>query len=137
MGYKDNDGKDLNNTEFKLVNDLIDLFSILLPKNKFFREKRLYELEMFLEIYKPENIDDIPGPREIEQTDYITSILKGILELPSDKNKYTPSQLSPWRILDVHKKSPIVLEKLLEEEKKRLEVDTPEGYTFKDIIELS
>ena len=139
--YKDNDGKDLNNTEFKLVNDLIDLFSILLPKNKFFREKRLYELEMFLEIYKPENIDDIPQKSflkgQIEQTDYITSILKGILELPSDKNKYTPSQLSPWRILDVHKKSPIVLEKLLEEEKKRLEVDTPEGYTFKDIIELS
>ena len=139
--YKDNDGKDLNNTEFKLVNDLIDLFSILLPKNKFFREKRLYELEMFLEIYKPENIDDIPQKSflkgQIEQTDYITSILKGILELPSDKNKYTPSQLSPWRILDVHKKSPIVLEKLLEEEKKRLEGDTPEGYTFKDIIELS
>ena len=139
--YKDNDGKDLNNTEFKLVNDLIDLFSILLPKNKFFREKRLYELEMFLEIYKPENIDDIPQKSflkgQIEQTDYITSILKGILELPSDKNKYTPSQLSPWRILDVHKKSPIVLEKLLLEEKKRLEVDTPEGYTFKDIIELS
>ena len=139
--YKDNDGKDLNNAEFKLVSELIDLFSILLPKNKFFREKRLYELEMFLEIYKPENIDDIPQKSflkgQIEQTDYITSILKGILELPSDKNKYTPSQLSPWRILDVHKKSPIVLEKLLEEEKKRLEADTPEGYTFKDIIELS
>ena len=139
--YKDNDGKDLNDTEFKLVSELINLFSILLPKNKFFREKRLYELEMFLEIYKPENIDDIPQTSflkgQIEQTDYITSILKGILELPSDKNKYTPSQLSPWRILDVHKKSPIVLEKLLEEEKKRIEVDTPEGYTFKDIIELS
>ena len=139
--YKDNDGKDLNNTEFKLVSELINLFSILLPKNKFFREKRLYELEMFLEIHKPENIDDIPQKSflkgQIEQTDYITSILKGILELPSDKNKYTPSQLSPWRILDVHKKSPIILEKLLEEEKKRLEVDTPEGYTFKDIIELS
>ena len=139
--YKDNDGKDLNNAEFKLVNELIDLFSILLPKNKFFREKRLYELEMFLEIYKPENIDDIPQKSflkgQIEQTDYITSILKGILELPSDKNKYTPSQLSPWRILDVHKKSPIVLEKLLEEEKKRLEADTPEGYTLKEILELS
>ncbi len=139
--YKDNDGKDLNNTEFKLVSELITLFSILLPKNTFFREKRLYELEMFLEIYKPKNIDDIPQKSflkgQIEQTDYITSILKGILELPSDKNKYTPSQLSPWRILDVHKKSPIVLEKLLEEEKKRLDADTPEGYTFKDIIELS
>jgi hypothetical protein len=139
--YKDNDGKELNNTEFQLVSELINLFSILLPKNTFFREKRLYELEMFLEIYKPKNIDDIPQKSflkgQIEQTDYITSILKGILELPSDKNKYTPSQLSPWRILDVHKKSPIVLEKLLEEEKKRLEVNTPEGYTFKDIIELS
>jgi len=139
--YKDNDGKNLNDTEFKLVNDFINLFSILLPKNKFFREKRLYELEMFLEMYKPENIDDIPQKsflkEQIEQTDYITSILKGILELPSDKNKYTPSQLSPWRILDVHKKSPIVLEKLLEEEKKRLEADTPEGYTLKEILELS
>jgi len=143
--YKDNDGKDLNNAEFKLVSELIDLFSILLPKNKFFREKRLYELEMFLEIYKPENIDDIPQKSflkgQIEQTDYITSILKGILELPSDKNKYTPSQLSPWRILDVHKKSPIVLEKLLEEEKKRvvekINLQLGEGQEWKGLVEIS
>ena len=78
---------------------------------------------------------------QIEQTDYMTSILKGILELPSDKNKWAPSKIQKWRILDIHKRLSIDLEKLLEEEKKRvvekIKLQFGEGQEWVKAVEIS
>ena len=77
----------------------------------------------------------------VKETNYITSILKGILELPSDKNKWAPSKLQKWKILDSHKRLSIHLEKLLEEEKKRvvekIKPQLREGQEWKGVVEIS
>ena len=64
------------------------------------------------------NVSENKLDKMVKETNYITSILKGILELPSDKNKWAPSKLQKWKILDLHKRLSIHLEKLLEEEKR-------------------
>tara|TARA_B100000530_G_scaffold336725_1_gene292399 strand:+ start:1950 stop:4586 length:2637 start_codon:yes stop_codon:yes gene_type:complete len=141
-----------SNTEYKLLIELVDRFSILLPENEILINERRLEMQKGMQMQNTnlsENeLDRIVKEtteneldKMVKETNYITSILKGILELPSDKNKWTPSKLQKWKILDLHKRLSIDLEKLLEEEKKRvvenIKPQLREGQEWKGVVEIS
>ena len=129
-----------SNTEYKLLIELVDRFSILLPENEILINERRLEMQKGMQLQNttlPENELD----KLVKETNYMTSILKGILKLPSDKNKWTPSKLQKWKILDIHKRLSIDLEKLLEEEKKRVvekvKLQLGEGQVWQGVVEIS
>jgi len=153
-----------SNTEYKLLIELVDRFSILLPENEILINERRLEMQKGMQLQNTnvseneldrivkettENeLDRIVKEtteneldKIVKETNYITSILKGILELPSDKNKWAPSKLQKWKILDLHERLSIDLEKLLEEEKKRvvekINLQLGEGQEWKGVVEIS
>uniref|UniRef100_A0A6C0L024 Uncharacterized protein n=1 Tax=viral metagenome TaxID=1070528 RepID=A0A6C0L024_9ZZZZ len=129
-----------SNTEYKLLIELVDRFSILLPENEILINERRLEMQKGMQMQNT-NLSENELDRMVKETNYITSILKGILELPSDKNKWAPSKLQKWRILDIHKRLSIDLEKLLEEEKKRvvekIKLQFGEGQEWVKAVEIS
>ena len=129
-----------SNTEYKLLIELVDRFSILLPENEILINERRLEMQKGMK-RKIANLSENELDKMVKETNYITSILKGILELPSDKNKWAPSKLQKWKILDIHKRLSIDLEKLLEEEKKRVvekvKLQLGEGQVWQGVVEIS
>ncbi|GIS52649.1 MAG: hypothetical protein Ct9H90mP28_3650 [Paracoccaceae bacterium] len=129
-----------SNTEYKLLIELVDRFSILLPENEILINERRLEMQKGMQLQNT-NVSENKLDKMVKETNYITSILKGILELPSDKNKWAPSKLQKWKILDLHKRLSIHLEKLLEEEKKRvvekIKPQLREGQEWKGVVEIS
>ena len=129
-----------SNTEYKLLIELVDRFSILLPENEILINERRLEMQKGIQLQNT-NLSENELDKMVKETNYITSILKGILELPSDKNKWAPSKLQKWKILDLHKRLSIDLEKLLEEEKKRvaekINLQLGEGQEWKGVVEIS
>ena len=129
-----------SNTEYKLLIELVDRFSILLPENEILINERRLEMQKGIQLQNT-NVSENKLDKMVKETNYITSILKGILELPSDKNKWAPSKLQKWKILDLHKRLSIDLEKLLEEEKKRvvekINLQLGEGQEWKGVVEIS
>jgi len=129
-----------SNTEYKLLIELVDRFSILLPENEILINERRLEMQKGMQLQNT-NVSENKLDKMVKETNYITSILKGILELPSDKNKWAPSKLQKWKILDLHKRLSIDLEKLLEEEKKRvaekINLQLGEGQEWKGVVEIS
>ena len=129
-----------SNTEYKLLIELVDRFSILLPENEILINERRLEMQKGMQLQNT-NVSENKLDKMVKETNYITSILKGILELPSDKNKWAPSKLQKWKILDLHERLSIDLEKLLEEEKKRvvekISLQLGEGQKWKGVVEIS
>ena len=129
-----------SNTEYKLLIELVDRFSILLPENEILINERRLEMQKGIQMQNT-NLSENELDKMVKETNYITSILKGILELPSDKNKWAPSKLQKWKILDLHERLSIDLEKLLEEEKKRvvekINLQLGEGQEWKGVVEIS
>ena len=129
-----------SNTEYKLLMELVDRFSILLPENEILINERRFEMQKHMQMQNT-TLSENELDKMIKETDYMTSILKGILELPSDKNKWEPSKLQKWKILDIHERLSIDLEKLLEEEKKRvvenIKIQLGEGQEWVKTVELS
>ena len=129
-----------SNTEYKLLIELVDRFSILLPENEILINERRLEMQKGMQLQNT-NVSENKLDKMVKETNYITSILKGILELPSDKNKWAPSKLQKWKILDLHKRLSIDLEKLLEEEKKRvvekIKLQFGEGQEWVKAVEIS
>ena len=120
--------------------ELVYRFSILLPENEILINERRLEMQKQIQIQNT-TLSENELDKMVKDTDYMTSILKGILELPSDKNKWAPSKLQKWRILDIHKRLSIDLEKLLEEEKKRvvekIKLQFGEGQEWVKAVEIS
>jgi len=137
--YGSSDGEPFSNTEYKLLMELVYRFSILLPENEILINERRLEMQKQIQIQNEAQQNELD--KMVKDTDYMTSILKGILELPSDKNKWAPSKLQKWRILDIHKRLSIDLEKLLEEEKKRvvekIKLQFGEGQEWVKAVEIS
>ena len=129
-----------SNTEYKLLMELVDRFSILLPENEILINERRFEMQKHMQMQNT-TLSENELDKMIKETDYMTSIIKGILELPSDKNKWEPSKLQKWKILDIHERLSIDLEKLLEEEKKRvvenIKIQLGEGQEWIKTVELS
>ena len=138
--YGSSDGEPFSNTEYKLLMELVYRFSILLPENEILINERRLEMQKQIQIQNT-TLSENELDKMVKDTDYMTSILKGILELPSDKNKWAPSKLQKWRILDIHKRLSIDLEKLLEEEKKRvvekIKLQFGEGQEWVKAVEIS
>ena len=120
--------------------ELVDRFSILLPENEILINERRFEMQKHMQMQNT-TLSENELDKMIKETDYMTSIIKGILELPSDKNKWEPSKLQKWKILDIHERLSIDLEKLLEEEKKRvvenIKIQLGEGQEWIKTVELS
>ncbi len=138
--YGSSDGEPFSNTEYKLLMELVYRFSILLPENEILINERRLEMQKQIQMQNT-TLSENELDKMVKDTDYMTSILKGILELPSDKNKWAPSKIQKWRILDIHKRLSIDLEKLLEEEKKRvvekIKLQFGEGQEWVKAVEIS
>ena len=138
--YGSTEGEPFSNTEYKLLMELVYRFSILLPENEILINERRFEMQKHMQMQNT-TLSENELDKMVKDTNYMTSILKGILELPSDKNKWAPSKIQKWRILDIHKRLSIDLDQLLEEEKKRvvekIKLQFGEGQEWVKAVEIS